>query len=400
MISDTLVQLQGFVKQNHLHSRTQTRKMVGLAAQQKDTQAVDWFFAQFANPPYPEFSKNFLNEDLLRIVVNSQWEYAWVKITEVVCTQKTNVSLRHLLDIASPNPQAMRHILPAAIAALPHCSDPDLQKELASTVAQTAVRQNLSDVYHAVVKYASADVLYKKTFYWDSLVETASSAGSLWLMDVLVENQAPSKLIGQLLHNCAPLYSIEKVENMYNSAKGVVDDHNALNSQLVISLAQRFVEPQTALFLQKLMDQIPLNDGLCANRSVLRWCTSAISSTPSETYKKVVDAITDASDLVGPLQTIFQNTDGFEAFVPLLTYWSNHHPQKFTDAIGAVMLSNLAPAPKVAKKLIGSFNDAVDKAVVNNWPFNNCEEVTRVRLKWNLEEATAQCSSRVSKKKM
>lgn len=400
MISDTLVQLQGFVKQNHLHSRNQTRKMVGLAAQQKDTQAVNWFFAQFSNPPYPEFSKNFLNEDLLRIVVNSQWEYAWAKITEVLCTQKTNVSLQHLLDIASPNPQAMRHILPAAIAVLPHCSDPALQKELASAVAQTAIRQNLPDAYHAVVKYASADVLYKKTFYWNSLVETASSAGSLWLMDVLVENQAPSKLIGQLLHNCAPLYSIEKVENMYNSAKGVVDDHNALNSQLIISLAQRFVEPQTAIFLQKLIDQTSLDEGVYSNQSVLRWCVSAASSTPNAIYEKVVNAITDASDLVGPLQTIFKNTEGFETFVPLLTYWSNHHGRKFTDAIGAVMLSNLSPAPKVAKKLIGSFNDAVDRVVVNNWPFNNCEEVARVRLKWNLEDATAQCSSKSSKKKM
>lgn len=399
MISDTLVQLQGFVKQNHLHSRTQTRKMVGLAAQQKDTQAVDWFFDQFSNPPYPEFSKNFLNEDLLKIVVNSQWDYAWAKITEVLCTQKTSVSLHHLLEIASPNPQAMQHILPAAIDALPHCPEPTLQKEMASAIAQTAVRKNLPDAYHAVVQYASADILYKKSFYWASLVEWASESGSLWLMDVLVSNQAPSKLLCQFLNRCAPLYSIEKVENMYNSAKGVVDDLNALNSELIVSLSQRFVEPQTATFLQKLMDTSSLDKSVHSERSVVRWCAAAVAYTPDETYQKVLDTLTDANDLVKPLQTVLDNVDWFEEFVPLLTYWSTNHAEKFTAALGVVMGTKKTTS-KVAKKLIGQFGDAVDLAVVNNWSFNNCEEVSRVKLKWNLEQATAPFSGKTIIKKM
>lgn len=399
MISDTLVQLQGFVKQNHLHSRTQTRKMVGLAAQQKDKEAVDWFFDQFTNPPYPEFSKNFLNEDLVKILVDSQWEYAWAKITKVLCTQKTSVSLHHLLETASSNPQAIQHILPAAIEALPYCSDQALQKEMAFAVAQTAVRKNIPDAYNAVVKYASPDILYKKSFYWESVVVWASESGSLWLMDILVKNQAPSQLVSQFLHRCAPLYSIEKVENMYNSAKDVVEDINALNLELMVSLSQRFVEPQTAALLQKLIHHTPpADESVCANKSVLRWCTAAIGIHDT-TCQRVVDALTDASNLVKPLQTVLDNVDWFEEFVPLLSYWSTNHTEKFIDALKEVVGTKKTTS-KVAKKIIGNFGDAVDLVVVNNWNFNKCEEVSRVKLKWNLEQATAPFSGTLLKKKM
>ena len=400
MISDTLVQLQGFVQQNHLHSRTQTRKMVGLAATQKDKQAVDWFFAQFSNPPYPEFSKNFLNEDLLKIVVNSQWEYAWEKITEVLCTQKTSVSLHNLLDVAFSNPYAMQHILSAAIAALPHCPDSALQKEMATAVAYIAVKKNFPTAYHAAVKYASPDVLYKKSFHWDTLVEWAVEAGSLWLMDILVENKAPSKLIHQLLHRCAPLYSIEKVEHLYNRAKSVEGDLNTLNVDLIVSLSQRFVEPQTAALLEKLMNDTPtLNKRVHSNKTVLRWCASAIACEPNTEYQKVVDAITYLGNLVKPMQTVLDNVDWFEEFTPLLKYWSTTHTEAFIHALEDVVGTKKTTS-KVAKKLLGEFGDAVDRAVVNNWNFNKCEEVSRLKLKWSLEQETAQFSGTSLKKKM
>lgn len=400
MISDTLVQLQGLVKQNHLHSRTQTRKMVGLAAQQKDKDAVDWFFAQFENPPYPEFAKNFLNEDLIKIVVNSQWDYAWGKITKVLCAPTTSASLYHLLDIASPNPVAMQYILTAAIAFLEDCHDTTQQKEMASAIALTAVRKNLPDVYNAVVKYASPDVLYKKSFYWDSVVASAVDVGSLWVMDVLVANQAPSKVVHQMLRECAPLYSIEKVEHMYNSAQSIAENLNKLNCELIVCLSQRFVEPQTAKFLQNLIEQTPsMDERVHSNRTVLRWCAAAVAFMPHALYQSVVDSLTVAGDLVKPLQTILDNADWFEEFVPLFRYWSTHHSEKLTTALEDVVGTKKTTS-KVAKKLLGEFGDAVDRVVVNNWNFNKCEEVSRIKLKWNLEQATAEYTQSTPKKKM
>ena len=404
MISDTLVQLQGLVKQNHLHNRTQTRKMVGLAAQQKNKETVDWFFAQFLNPPTPDFSKNYLNEDLVKIVVNSQWDYAWGKITEVLCTQKTSVSLNHLLDTASPNPLAVQCIMSAAIDALAGCPETTQQKEIASSIALTAVRKNLPDAYNAVVKYGPKNMLYKSSFYWDLVLEMAIDAGSLWIMDVLVENQAPSKFVHQMLRECAPLYPIEKIEHMYNSAKSIVEDLDALNCELIASLSQRFVEPQTATFLQKLIDQTPcLAEQLHSNktvlRCVLRWCAGAVAFTPHALYQNVVDSITVSSDLVKPLQTVLDNADGFEEFVPLLKYWSIHHSEKLTTALEDVVGTKKTTS-KVAQKLLGEFSDAVDLVVVTNWNFNKCEEVSRIKLKWNLEQATAEYTGSSLKRKM
>lgn len=378
--------------------------MVGLAAQQKDQETVDWFFSQFSSPPTPEFSKNFLNEDLVKIVVNSQWDYAWGKITEVVCTHTTNVSLGQLLDTASPNPLAVQYIMSAAIDALAGCPEATQQKEIASAIALTAVRKNLPDAYNAVVKYGSKNMLYKSSFYWDLVLEMAIDAGSLWIMDVLVENQAPSKFVHQMLRECASLYPIEKIENMYNSAKSIVEDVGALNCELIASLSQRFVEPQTATFLQKLIDQTPcLAEQLHSNktvlRCVLRWCAGAVAFTPHALYQNVVDSITVSSDLVKPLQTVLDNADGFEEFVPLLKYWSTTHTKEFIHALEDVVGTKKTTS-KVAKKLLGEFGDTVDRAVVNNWNFNKCEEVSRLKLKWSLEQETAQFSGTSLKKKM
>ena len=167
-----------------------------------------------------------------------------------------------------------------------------------------------------------------------------------------------------------------------------------------MALSQRFVEPQTAALLQKLMDDTPtLNKKVCSNKTVLRWCASAMASEPNTEYQDVVDAITNASDMVKPVQTVLDNSDWLEDFIPLIRYWSTNHTEMFVHALEDVVGTKKTTS-KVAKKLLGEFGDAVDRAVVDNWNFNKCEEVSRIKLKWSLEQETAQFSGAPSKKKM
>ena len=398
-MTDMLLQLQNLIEQNHLHGRTRTRKIITIAGQEKNKNVLDWFFLQFATPPYPDFTKTFLNEDLIRAMVETHWDYAWTKITQLLCSNQNGLPLLHyLFDVSSSNPQALQHIISVAIDNIPTCENP-AQKTIALSVAHSAVKNNLPNAFNDVVS-VSPDVLYSKSYYLEMMVDWASESGSLWLMDVFVAHKISEDIVSQMFTKCAPLYSIQRLEEMYNCAQKCPTTR-VINSEFLYALSERFVDLPTASLIEKVVNQGPdFEDRVYSGKMFWRWCSKAIeSSIPHHQCEKIIDPMTYKTDLIVPLQTILNNLQRMEECTSLLQYWSVNHSERFSNAIAEVIRTKAVTA-QVAKKLIGAFGDVVDHAVVDNWQFNNCEEVARVKLKWNLEQATAEFSGAPARKKM